>query len=682
MIQAQPQKRILNVQATGVYESIIDNIDAHKILCLEGGSRSSKTWSIFQYLMFDVALAGKKETLTIVRDKLTWIRSTLLKDFEEMTSMYGIKTTPEINLQRQDQVYKINGTEFGFFGLDYPQKLHGRKQHRFWINEAVPEASKMSFDQLEQRTEIGGFVDYNPIDDQHWIFDLQKRPDVKMLKSSWRDNPFLAQPIIDKLLSYEPTPENIAQGTADLYMWEVYGQGNKARLQGTIFNNWDIVEGVPEEAKFLGYGLDFGFTNDPTAMVGLYMMDNELYADEVLYQTGMTNQDIVKYLELLEIKRNDDIVGDSAEPKSIEEIYRSGFNIYPAEKGIDSVKFGIDLLNSFKLHITRRSINLEMELRRYKYAEDKNGRSLNKPIDAFNHCFVGDTLITMGNLRHKKIKDIKVGEFVLTSKGRRRVRRVFNNGSKRVFDYSLHTGIKTVNIRCTPEHLVKTGEKQWTKISELRSGKMVYLCNDLMGKNTTYTRMKSIFQNTLQECIARFGSITREAYRKGLMFITKTKTHGTIELRTSNLYRPTNICLSMENRGLRTIPSGLRDFIQQVLRRQKIGTNQKRGKNGILNMENPRGFERSDIQKSAKSVERNTKHTSQVVQNSVIKTVNKDAGTGGFEIVYDLEVENTHEYFANGVLVHNCIDALRYTTTAKLRRKSEVKVYSKEDLGF
>lgn len=406
MIQAQPQKRILNVQATGVYESIIENIDAHKILCLEGGSRSSKTWSIFQYLMFNIALAGKRETLTIVRDKLTWIRSTLLKDFEEMTLMYGIKTTPEINFQRQDQVYKINGTEFGFFGLDYPQKLHGRKQHRFWINEAVPEASKMSFDQLEQRTEIGGFVDYNPIDDQHWIFDLQKRPDVKMLKSSWRDNPFLAQPIIDKLLSYEPTPENIAQGTADLYMWEVYGQGNKARLQGTIFNNWDIVEGVPEEAKFLGYGLDFGFTNDPTAMVGLYMMDNELYADEVLYQTGMTNQDIVKYLELLEIKRNDDIVGDSAEPKSIEEIYRSGFNIYPAEKGIDSVKFGIDLLNSFKLHITRRSINLEMELRRYKYAEDKNGRSLNKPIDAFNHQIDALRYIATAKLRRKS--EVKV----------------------------------------------------------------------------------------------------------------------------------------------------------------------------------------------------------------------------------------------------------------------------------
>lgn len=409
----QPQGRILNLQATEVLEwNLNAREEGFKILCNEGGSRSSKTWSIFQMLMLD-AVQGKRQTFTIVRDKLSWIRATLLKDFEEMIIKYNLRVTPEINYQRQDQVYKMNGSEFGFFGLDYPQKLHGRKQDVFWMNEVVPEASQKSFDQLEMRTTGYGIIDYNPIDDGHWVFPLQKRPDVKLIKSTWRNNPFVADAIIKKILSYDPSnPENVINGTADPYMWEVYGLGNKARLQGTILNNWDIIEELPKDDQgniipnFIGYAQDFGFTNDPTTLIALYMGDNELYWDELLYETGLTNDDIVSRYQTLEIDKRHEIWADSSEPKSIEEIRRHGYNIKGVVKGQDSINFGLDLLKQYKMHITKRSIHIEQELRKYKWAEDKTGRLLNKPVDAFNHTI--DPMRYIGVMKLRKQPQMRI----------------------------------------------------------------------------------------------------------------------------------------------------------------------------------------------------------------------------------------------------------------------------------
>lgn len=397
----------LKIQATNVLKRTLEAEATHKIICHEGGSRSSKTWSIIQFFILK-ALKGENLTLTIVRDKLTWVKSTLLKDFEQIIKLYGIDVSPDVNPNRQDQVYNIAGTEFGFFGLDYTEKLHGRKQDWFWMNE-VMESRKADFDQLEMRTQVGGIVDYNPIDDMHWVFDLQKRPDVCVIKSTMLDNPFLPDSIINKIKSYEPTEANIAMGTADAYMWEVYGRGNKARLQGTIFNNWDIIDSIPADAKFMGLGLDFGYTNHPTAIVAMYMMNDEIYLDELLYETGLINAAIADKLRDLEIDISTDILSDSAEPKSIEEIARMGFNAIPVEKGTDSINFGIDIMKSHKMHITKRSSNLELELRRYKWAEDKTGKSLNKPVDAYNHAIDAARYIIMTKLRAQDMPQMHFG---------------------------------------------------------------------------------------------------------------------------------------------------------------------------------------------------------------------------------------------------------------------------------
>lgn len=388
------------MNATKVLKKTLRAEKKYKIICHEGGSRSSKTWSIFQFFLLK-AVKGEGVTVTIVRDKLTWIKSTLLKDFAEMTNRYGLSITPEINFNRADQVYNINGSEFAFYGLDYAEKLHGRKQDWFWINEAL-EVEKRHFDQLEMRTTKGGLIDYNPYNDIGWVYDIQKRPDVCVIKSTMWDNPFLEENIRKKILSYKPTPENIRNGTADNYMWEVYGLGNKAKLQGVIFVNWDIVEGIPDGARFLGYGLDFGFRNDPTALVGLWEFDKELYADNPIYRTGMLNSDIINELKKLKVNSGDLIVGDSSEPKSIEEIRRAGFNIKGAYKGADSVRYGIDLLKSFKIHITKRSIEMENELRKYKWKEDRNGNMLNEPIDELNHGIDSLRYIAMEKLGNKQ----------------------------------------------------------------------------------------------------------------------------------------------------------------------------------------------------------------------------------------------------------------------------------------
>lgn len=404
----QEKKKTLRVKATVVYDKTVEEKD-RRIIVHQGASRSSKTWSIFQYFIFK-AMAGERFVLTIARSKLTWVKSTLLKDFEELIRMYGFEKylNQEINPNRPEQVYKLNGSEFAFFGLDYPQKLHGRKQDYAWLNE-IMEVDKRSFDQIEMRTERQLILDFNPAFDDHWVYELEKRPDVVFIHSSFLDNPFLEERIRDKIKSYEPTKENLERGTADTYMWEVYGLGRKARLQGAVYTNWELVEGVPEDAELLGLGLDFGFTNDPTAVVELYRFNGELYINELIYESGLLNRDIANKLRDLGIK-NELIIADSAEPKSIEELKREGFNIEGAIKGAGSVKYRIDLLKQYRMNITKKSANIESELRKYKWREDRLGKALNEPVDEFNHGLDALGYISSKKLRREpSMKELVVG---------------------------------------------------------------------------------------------------------------------------------------------------------------------------------------------------------------------------------------------------------------------------------
>jgi phage terminase large subunit len=368
------------IQVSNVYDRLDQSIQqGYRVHILEGGSRSSKTWSIIQRLLI-YAQQNPNTEFTICRQKMTWLRITLLKDFEEITRVYNIPVEPEWNGNRPSQEYKILGCGFTFLGLDEPQKLHGRKQDIAWINEAM-EANIADFDQLEMRTNRFMILDYNPSQEDHWIFDrVEPREDANLFRSTQLDNPFLPEAIRKKIMGYEPTEENKKRGTADETNWKIYGLGVRAQQKGLIFTNWRIVKELPSEYKKRGIGLDFGFTNDPTAIVEMRLSEGKIWMDELCYQTELTNPEIARLLPTDCVT-----VADSAEPKSIVEIKQKGINVRSSVKGPDSVRQGIQKLQQYELCVTERSINLIRELKNYKWKVDNNGKVLNVPIDNFNH---------------------------------------------------------------------------------------------------------------------------------------------------------------------------------------------------------------------------------------------------------------------------------------------------------
>jgi phage terminase large subunit len=372
-----------------------------KIVVLEGGARSTKTWSLFQWMIINCFThSGNK--YTIARLKMTWVRLTLLEDFYAIWKLYDLPITPEYNPNRSDQTYYLNGNQITFVGLDEPQKMHGRTQDYAWVNEAM-EISQKDFTQLAIRTKKRIFIDYNPSAETHWIYDdIISRSDCEMFHSTMRDNPFLEESIIDELNRLEKT---------DPIAYKIYNLGLRAQQKGLVFKNWEIVKTWSPAVRDLGYGLDFGYVNDPTAVIRVGLLGGELWLDEIVYETGLVNVPIVgregKTLKNISdrlkengVTRSDDICCDSAEMKSIHELYAVKWNVYGARKTL--ITFGLDVLLRYKINITERSVNLIKEFRNYKWAVDKEGEPVRpaKPIDAFNHGIDGVRYIAL----HKLVK--------------------------------------------------------------------------------------------------------------------------------------------------------------------------------------------------------------------------------------------------------------------------------------
>lgn len=372
----------MKLTATPILEWLLEN---HKrVRVLEGGSRSSKTYSIIQYIILycqDAQSKGEFKRVTIARQKLTWLKATVLNDFIDILSQYDIYDDRDFH--RSEMRYTLFGCEVAFFGLDEPQKLHGRKQDLFWINEAI-EATKDDFDQLEMRTTEYCILDYNPSRTKHWIYDsVLSREDVCFHHSTVLDNPFAPEAVVKKIMSYEPTEENILRGTADENKWKIYGLGLRSVVEGLIFTNVSFVKEMPEPKW---YGLDFGFTNDPTVLVGVCKADGGIYADELVCETGLTNYDIDLHFKKHIVNKSMLIVADSAEQKSIAELRRLGWNIIGVTKGGGSVNIGIDILKRYKINITERSVNAKRESENYTWRFDRATSSfINTPIDRDNH---------------------------------------------------------------------------------------------------------------------------------------------------------------------------------------------------------------------------------------------------------------------------------------------------------
>lgn len=275
-----------------------------------------------------------------------------------------------------------NGSYIEFFGADQSDKLRGPRRNILYINECN-NVSFETYQQLAIRTSHEVWLDFNPTH-EFWVHtELSNDPDAQELKLTYKDNEALADSIIREI---EKGREKAKTSAFWANWWQVYGLGNLGSLEGVVFDNWKLIDHIPETARMIGVGLDFGYTNDPTAIVEVYKYNDKKILNERCYRTGLLNMEIARIL-----KKGEVVYADSAEPKSIEEIRRTGINIQGAKKGADSINYGISVMQQQEYLVTKHSTNLIKELRYYCWDKDKNDNKLNKPIDNFNHAIDATT---------------------------------------------------------------------------------------------------------------------------------------------------------------------------------------------------------------------------------------------------------------------------------------------------
>lgn len=544
-----------------------------------------------------------------------------------------------------------NGSFIEFFSATDDSKLRGARRDILYMNEAN-NLSFHSYTELSSRTKEFVYLDWNPTNSFWFHEEVLGDDDVDFLIINYLDNeacPESAKNFIEKAKEKAKTSK----------YWEnwyrVYGLGEVGVLEGVIFQNWKTIDKIPDDAILESQGLDFGFTNDPTTLMQRYRWNGKYIFHEVIYQKGLTNNEIAKL-----IKANDAnkvvTYADSAEPKSIAELKQSGIRITGAIKGADSINIGIDNLRREDFYVTSSSLNYIKELRNYMWAVDKEGKTLNKPIDAFNHCFVGDTLITT-NSGQKRIDKIEIGDFVLTSKGFKKVNKVFDNGVKKTYKYLMQFDTFFVSLVCTDSHKIKT-RKEWKCIK------------NLMESDILYIETKSILAVGLEECTLQFGSSTMQKCQRVFMSIIKTKIRTITQLIISNLLSECNILQNTQEKDFWKIQNLLRSFKRKALVLPQSGTSPQVVQNGIQSTQSKCIKSENLLNTLAKSVVNYIQQGTLVKQDSVIQTarlVQIDVIENYEQQVYDLSIDECHEYFANGVLVHNCIDAKRYSMSDKQR---------------
>ena len=375
------------IQTTKIFTTVDNAVQSgYKIVSAQGSSRSSKTYNILIYLLSYI-LANKK-SLSIVRKTLPALKGSVFRDFKEiMQDKFKIWDNRCMN--KSEMVYTFpNGSFVEFFSTDDEQKIRGRKRNILYCNEAN-EISFLEWQQLIMRTTDFSIVDYNPsFSDEHWLCELNKDTRTYHFISTYKDNPFLEQTIIDEIESLQ---------YKNKVLWTVYGLGLQAMAEGLVFTEFEIIDEFPVNAKQVAAGLDFGYSSDPTAIVKCGILDGRLYLDEQCYRTHMLTSEIIKELKKLGLF----VYADSADPRLIQEIANAGIIIFPADKYKGSVMGGLFKMMEYKLCVTKRSVNYIRELKNYVYEQNKDGKFINQPIDAYNHLIDGTRYYTIGKLLGK-----------------------------------------------------------------------------------------------------------------------------------------------------------------------------------------------------------------------------------------------------------------------------------------
>jgi phage terminase large subunit len=348
-----------------------------RIKVVRGGTSASKTFSILPILI-DRAIKTPDLEISVVSESIPHLRRGALKDFLKIMMALGRYNDNQFNKSTLKYTF-VNGSYIEFFSVDQPDKLRGARRNVLYVNEC----NNVDFDsyyQLAIRTSGEIWLDYNP-SSLFWVDrEIINQDDVDFITLTYLDNEALSETIVKEI---ESAKEKALTSSYWANWWQVYGLGQTGSLEGVCIPEWQEIQ-LPNEARLLCYGMDWGYSNDPTSLIAMYKYNDAYIFDELIYQKGLLNSDISDLLKTNGV--NDIIYADSAEPKSIAELNSYGHNVLPVSKGRDSIVYGLNLINQNKVYITSRSKNLINELRNYTWMVDKQGNKLNKPIDAYNHA--------------------------------------------------------------------------------------------------------------------------------------------------------------------------------------------------------------------------------------------------------------------------------------------------------
>ena len=346
-----------------------------RIKIIQGGTSAGKTFGIIPVLI-DKAARHEGLEISIVAETIPHLRRGALRDFLKIMKWTGRFFEDRFNKSLLRYEF-ANGSVIEFFSADDSSKLRGARRDILYINECN-NVTFDSYNELAIRTRKEVYLDFNPAN-EFWVHtELKDEPDSDFLILTYKDNEALDQSIIEQI---EKNRDKAKTSSYWANWWKVYGEGQLGMLEGVVFSNWKQIDTIPSEAKLLGIGLDFGYTNDPTAIIEIYNYNGQRIVNELVYQTGLLNSEIAKLLP-----KHVPVYADSSEPKSIDEIKRFGVIIKGVTKGKDSINYGIDVIQRNEYLVTANSGNLIKELRSYVWDTDKQGKRLNKPIDFNNHA--------------------------------------------------------------------------------------------------------------------------------------------------------------------------------------------------------------------------------------------------------------------------------------------------------
>jgi phage terminase large subunit len=348
-----------------------------RVKVVRGGTSASKTFSIIPILI-DKAIKEPNLEISVVSESIPHLRRGALKDFLKIIMALGRYNDAQFNKSTLKYTF-ANGSYIEFFSVDQPDKLRGARRTILYVNECN-NIDFESYYQLAIRTSGDIWLDYNPTS-AFWVDkEILTQSDVDFITLTYLDNEALSETIVQEI---EAAKVKALTSTYWSNWWQVYGLGQTGSLEGVCIPDWQEID-LPQDARVLCYGMDFGYSNDPTSLVTMYKYNDAYIFDEVIYKKGLLNSEISNLLKANNV--NNFVYADSAEPKSIAELNSYGHNVLPVTKGKDSILFGLNLINQNKVYVTSKSKNLINELRNYIWQTDKTGIKMNRPIDAYNHA--------------------------------------------------------------------------------------------------------------------------------------------------------------------------------------------------------------------------------------------------------------------------------------------------------